>query len=230
MDFHIHTDPTVKIPHFQPYYITQAKNSKFEIQIKKLLTNGWVTDSHSRYAALIIFVKKPDTKLRMCIDYHGLNSIVSKNRYLLLYIEDLLDKLHGARVFTKLNLVSGYHQVWVHADDCHKTAFVAPDGFYEYKVIPFRLTNAPVAFIRMMYRIIRPYRWNAIVYLDDVLIFSQILVAPKVHVEDVLTSLRNTRQWLNRANCVFDRLKMSFVGFRVNRHGIHSEEKKVKAV
>jgi len=136
-DFHIHTDPTAKIPHCQAYRMTQSERKEFEVQIKKLLANRWVMDSHLCYAALIIFVKKPDATLRMCVNYRGLNAITAKDWYPLLYIEGLLDKLHGARVFTKLDLASGYHQVRVHSDDCHKTVFIAPDGFYEYKVIPF---------------------------------------------------------------------------------------------
>jgi len=95
--------------------------------------------------------KTPAAMLRMCVDYRGLNQITVKDRYALPYIEDLLDKLHGARVFTKLDLISGYHQVWLHPDDCHKTAFIVPYGFYEYKVLPFRLANAPAAFMRMMH-------------------------------------------------------------------------------
>jgi len=229
-DFRINTDPTAKIPHRQPYRMTQSEREEFEVQIKKLLANGWVTDSHSRYAAPIIFVKKPDGSLRMCVDYRGLNKITTKDRYPLPYIEDLLDKLHGARVFTKLDLASGYHQVRVHPDDCHKTAFIAPDGFYEYKVIPFGLANAPAAFMRMMHRILHPHRRNAIVYLDDVLIFSKTLAEHKLHVEGVLRSLRNARLRLSESKCVFGTLETSFVGFRVNRHGIHTEEKKVKAV
>ena len=229
-DFRIHTDPTAKIPHRQPYRMTQAERAEFDVQIKKLLANGWVTDSHSRYAAPIIFVKKPDATLRMCVDYRGLNKITAKDRYPLPYIEDLLDKLHGARVFTKLDLASGYHQVRIHPDDCHKTAFIVPDGFYEYKVIPFGLANAPAAFMRMMHKILHPHRRNAIVYLDDVLIFSKTLTEHKAHVEDVLRALRKERLRLKESKCVFGTLETSFVGFRVNRHGIHTEEKKVKAV
>jgi len=229
-DFRIHTYPTAKIPHRQPYRMTQSERKEFEVQIKKLLANGWVTDSHSRYAAPIIFVKKPDATLRMCVDYCGLKAIMAKDRYPLPYIENLLDKLHGAQVFTKLDLASGYHQVRVHSDDCHKTAFIALDGFYEYKIIPFGLANAPTAFMRMMHKILHPHRRNTIVYLDDLLIFSGTLAEHKAHVEGVLEALRNVRLHLSEAKCVFGTLETSFVGFRVNKHSIHTEEKKVRAV
>jgi len=115
----------------------QSERAEFEVQIRKLLANGWVTNSHSCYTAPIIFVKKPNATLRMCVNYRSLNKITAKDRYPLLYIEDLQDKLHGIQVFTKLDLATGYHQVRVHPDDCHKMVFIVPDGFYEYKVIPF---------------------------------------------------------------------------------------------
>jgi len=153
----------------------------------------------------------------MCVDYRGLNKITAKDRYPLPYIEDLLDKLHGARVFTKLDLASGYHQVRVHPDDCHKTVLIAPDGFYEYKVIPLGLVNAPAAFMRMMHKILHPHRQNAIMYLEDVLIFSKMLAEHKVHVEGVLRALRNARLRLSKPKYMFGTLEMLFVGFRVNR-------------
>ena len=118
----------------------------------------------------------------------------------------------------------------MHSDNCHKTAFIAPDGFYEYKVIPFGLANAPAAFIRMMHRILHPHHRNATVYLDDVLIFSRTLAEHKLHVEGVLQALRNAQLCLSEVKCVFGTLETSFVGFRVNRHGIHTEKKKVRAV
>jgi len=166
----------------------------------------------------------------MCVDYRGLNAITAKDRYPLPYIEDLLDKHHGARVFTKLDLASRYHQVRVHLDDCHKTAFIAPDRFYEYKVIPFGLANAPAAFMRITHKILNPHHRNAIVYLDDVLIFSGTLAEHKAHVEGVLQALWNARLRLSEAKCVFGTLEISFVGFRVNKYSIHTEEKKVRAV
>jgi len=118
----------------------------------------------------------------------------------------------------------------VHSDDCHKTAFIAPDRFYEYKVFPFGLANAPAAFMCMMHKILHPHHRNAVVYLDDVLIFSGTLAEHKAHVEGVLQALRNARLRLSEAKCVFGSPETSFVGFRVNKHGIHTEEKKVRAV
>jgi len=111
----------------------------------------------------------------MCVDYHGLNKITVKDRYPLPYIDVLLDKLHGGWIFTKLDLAIGYHQVRIHPDDCHKMAFIAPEGFYEYKVIPFGLANAPAAFMCLMHQILCLHRRYAIVYLDDVLILSKMV-------------------------------------------------------
>jgi len=128
-DFRILTDPTAKVPHRQPYRMTPAEREEFEEQIKKLLANGWITDSHSCYAAPVMFVKKPNGTLRMCADYRELNKIMVKDRYPFPYFDDLLNKLHGGRIFTKLDLASGYHQVQIHPDDCHKMAFIAPESF-----------------------------------------------------------------------------------------------------
>jgi len=207
-----------------------AEREEYEKQIKKLLAYGWITDSHSRYAAPVIFVKKPNGTLRRCVDYRGLNKITVKDRYPLPYIDDLLDKLHVGRIFTKLELASGYHQVQIHPDDCYKMAFIAPEGFYEYKVIPFGLANAPAAFMRLMHQILRPHQRYAIVYQDDVLIFSKTLAEHKAHVDAVLQSIRRARLRLSGSKCIFGALETSCVGFKVNRYGIHTEEKKVAAV
>jgi hypothetical protein len=118
----------------------------------------------------------------------------------------------------------------VYRDDCHKTAFIVPDGFYVYKVIPLGLAITLATIIRIMCKILHPHRWNAIVYLDNVLIHSKILAEHKAHVEDVLQVLRREHLRLNGVKCVFGTLEMSFVGFRVNKHGIHTKEKKMKAV
>jgi hypothetical protein len=229
-DFRINTDQGAKAPHRTPYRMTKAEQDEFEAQIIKLLQNGWVVDSRSRFAAPVIFVKKADGSLRMCVDYRELNKITAKDRYPLPYIEDLLDRLHGGTVFTKLDLASGYHQLRIHPDDCHKTAFVTPAGFYEWKVIPFGLANAPSAFMRHMHRVLHKHRRYSVVYLDDILIHSRTIAEHKLHVESVLMSLRASGLKLNGKKCEFGMREVSFVGFRVTKQGVHTEEKKVAAV
>jgi hypothetical protein len=123
------------------------------------------------------------------MDYRDLNVITTRDRYRLPYIEDLIDRLHGSRVFTKLDLASGYHQLRIHPDDRHKTAFVAPGGFYEWRVIAFGLANAPSAFMRAMHRVVGPYKKFATVYLDDMLSFSCRLAEHKMHVDTILRGI-----------------------------------------
>jgi hypothetical protein len=139
-NFCIDTDPTAKSHHDQPYWMSDSKRLEFETQIAKLLANGSVTDSHSRFATPVIILKALDgSGLQMCVDYRGLNAITTRDRYPLRYIEDLIDRLQRSRVFTKLDLASGSHQLRIQLDARHKTVFVAPHGFCEWTVILFRL-------------------------------------------------------------------------------------------
>jgi len=229
--FRIDTDPTAEPPHRKPHRMSDSERLEFETHIAKLLANGRVTDSQSPFAAPVIFVKKPDgSGLRMCVDYRGLNAITTRDRYPLPYIQDLIDRLHGCRVLTKLDLASGYHQLRIHPDDRHKTAFVAPDGFYKWTVFPFGLANAPSAFMRAMHRILGPYKKFAIAYLDDVLIFSRSLAEHKMHVDTILLAIRAAHLRLNERKCVFGATETSFVGFKVNLGGIHTQDRKIAAI
>jgi hypothetical protein len=229
-DFRIITDPLAKAPYRQPYRQTIAERAEAEKQIRKLLENGWVGESHSRFAAPIIFVKKGDGSLRMCVDYRALNKITAKDRYPLPYIDDLLDRLNGSRLFTKLDLASGYHQLRIHEEDRHKTAFVTPDGFYEWKVIPFGLANAPAAFMRRMNSLLRPHKKYAVVYLDDILIYSATQQEHKQNVEAVLRDIRAAKFKLNGPKCTFATAETTFVGYKVTADGIDTEAKKIEAI
>lgn len=230
-DFRIDIDPLAKPPHRQPYRQSIAEKAETEKQIKKLIENGWVTESHSRFAAPILFVKKPNSDaLRMCVDYRALNKITSKDRYPLPFIDDLLNRLHGARHFTKLDLASGYHQLRIHEDDRHKTAFVTPDNFYEWKVIPFGLANAPAAFMRKMNKLLRPHMKYAVVYLDDILIYSSSLQEHKRHIEAVFQSIRAAKLKLKESKCSFAAPETIFVGYKVTADGIDTESKKIDAI
>jgi hypothetical protein len=160
-------------------------------QIEDFLEKGWITPSSSPYGQPILFVSKKGGSLRMCIDFRALNKQTVKNRYALPRIDDLLDQLQGAKVFTALDLAQGYHQIRIHPDDCPKTAFRTPMGHYEFKVLPFGLTNAPATFQATMNDIFRPLLGKfVLVYLDDILIFSKNVDEHVEHVRQVLSILR----------------------------------------
>ena len=125
-------------------------------ELDKLLKNGSIKPSVSPYGAPVIFVKKKSSELRMCINYRALNKITIKNQFPIPLIDDLIDRLHGAKVFTKIDLRSGYNQVRIHPEDIEKTAFRTRYGHFQYKVMPFGLTNAPATFQALVQDILRP--------------------------------------------------------------------------
>ena len=146
----------------------------------------------SPWGAPVLFVKKKDGSLRMCIDYRMLNSITMKNKYLLPRIDDLIDQLQSARVFSKIDLRLGYYQLRIREQDVHKTAFRIRYGHFEFLVMPFGLTNAPAAFMDIMQRVFRPYLDQfVIVFIDDILIYSD---TAEQHVEHLMTALQTLRE------------------------------------
>ena len=123
---------------------------ELQIQLQELLDKGFICPSHSLWGALVLFVKKKDGTLRMCIDYRKLNKLPIKNKYPLPMIDDLFDQLKGATNFSKINLRSEYHQLKIRESDVPKTSFRTRYGHYEFLVMPFGLTNALAAFMDMM--------------------------------------------------------------------------------
>ena len=149
------------------YRHTPKEREQVEAQIKDYLEKGWIRPSNSPYASAVLFVQKKDGSLRMCVDFRGLKKVTIKDRFPLPRIDDLIDKLYGASVFSSLDLQSGYHQIRVAEADAHKTAFITHKGLFEYRVMPFGLCNAPSHFQRQMNQMFAhlPY---VVVYLDDI--------------------------------------------------------------
>ena len=167
----------------------------------------------------------------MCVDYRALNKLMIKDRYPLPRIDELLDQLLGAKVFSKLDLASGYHQVRIAEEDIAKTAFRTRYGQYEFLVMPFGLTNAPGTFMRMMNDALRPYLDKfVVVFLDDILIYSKTPEDHLKHLAMVLEKLREHKLYAQPSKCAFGLTEVDFLGHVITSEGIKTDERKAKAV
>ena len=155
-----------------------------------MIEKGLIRPSHSPWGAPVLFVKKKDGSLRLCIDYREINKATIKNKYPLPRIDDLFDQLAGSAVFSKIDLRSGYHQLKIREEDVPKTAFCTRYGHHEFLVMPFGLTNAPAAFMDLMNRVFEDYLDKfVIVFIDDILIYSRSREEHAQHLRSVLQRL-----------------------------------------
>jgi hypothetical protein len=199
--------------------------------LQELLDKGFIHPSTSPYGAPILFVKKKDGSLRMCIDYRALNKLTIKNRYPLPRIDEIFDRVHGAKVFSKLDLRSGYHQIRIQDQDISKTAFRTRYGHYEFMVMPFGLTNAPATFQRLVNDIFRPLLDNCVVvYLDDILIYSPDLATHQEHLRQVFEILRREKLYCKKSKCEFLKTSVEYLGHVISDQGIQVDPKKVESI
>ena len=183
----LRTEPISKAP----YRMAPLELKELKVQMEELVSKGFVRPSTSPWGAPVLFVKKKDGSLRLCIDYKELNKVTIRNQYPLPQIDDLFDQLQGARVFSKIDLRLGYHQLKVQSKDVPKTAFTTRYGHYEFLVMPFGLTNAPSALMDLMNRIFQPYLDQfVIVFIDDILIYSSNKEDHEEYLRVVLQILR----------------------------------------
>ena len=175
--------------------------------------------------------KKKDRILRLCIDYRHLNRVTIKNRYPLPRIDDLFDQLRGARVYSMIDLRTGYHQLRVREIDIPKTTFRTRYGHFEFTVMPFGLTNAPTAFMDLMHRIFQPYLDQfVVVFMDDILIYSQSKWEHEYHLGIVLQLLRDHQLYAKFSKLEFWLTEVRFLGHVVSAPGVSVNLEKVKAV
>ncbi|GJY72114.1 reverse transcriptase [Tanacetum coccineum] len=202
-----------------------------EEQLQELLERGFIRPSVSLWGAPVLFVKKKDGSMRLCIDYWELNRFTIRNRYPLPQIDDLLDQLQGAKFFSKIDLRSGYHQLRVKGQDVPKTTFRTRYGHYEFLVMPFGLTNAPAIFIDLMNRVFHEYLDKfIIVFIDDILVYSKMKEEHKDHLRIVLGTLRQKKLYAKFLNCEFWLGQVAFLGHIVSADGITMDLAKVEAI
>ncbi|CAI7855034.1 unnamed protein product [Closterium sp. NIES-54] len=214
-----------------PYRLSPTELADMKKQIEYLLEKRLIRPSTSPYGAPALFTPKPDGSLRMCIDYRALNKQTIKNKYPIPRIDDLLDQLRGATVFSKLDLRSGYWQIRMADNSIHKTAFRTRYGSYEYLVMPFGLTNAPATFQAEMNHILRPLLDECVVvYLDNILIYSKDMKQHVEHLRRVFEILRRERFYVKLSKSEFALKKVQFLGHMVSAQGVHVDPKKIKAV
>ncbi|KAK1427604.1 hypothetical protein QVD17_16293 [Tagetes erecta] len=214
-----------------PYRLAPTEMKELKKQLDELLEKGFIRPSSSPWGAPVLFVKKKDGSMRMCIDYRELNKVTIKNRYPLPRIDDLFDQLQGACYFSKIDLRSGYHQLKVQEEDISKTAFRTRYGHYEFTVMPFGLTNAPAAFMDMMNRLCRPYLDKfIIVFIDDILIYSKSEEEHKTNLRILLELLRQEKLYAKFSKCEFWLSEVQFLGHVINASGIQVDPAKIEAI
>jgi hypothetical protein len=216
----------------QQYYKTGPDEDKFiKEEIGRLLENGIIRRSKSAWASPVVLVKKKDGKIRFCVDYRKLNSVTKSDAHPIPRIDDMLDALGGSQWFTTLDLASGYWQVEMEANSQDKTAFTTKHGIYEFTIMPFRLTNAPATFQRLMNEVLSDMLNNGVVvYLDDINVYSKTFEEHLEKLEEVFRRLKDAGLKLKPSKCFFAEPELAFLGHIISREGILPDPGKIDKV
>ena len=227
LTWHPSTEPVSKAP----YRMAPIEMKELAIQLQDLLEKGIIRPSVSPWGAPVLFVRKKDDSLRLCIDYRELNKLTIKNMYPLPRIDDLFDQLKDAVHFSKIDLRSGYHQLKIKPEDIPKTAFRTRYGHYEFLVMAFGLTNAPTTFMDLMNMIFKKHLDKfMIVFIDDILIYSPTAEKHAEHLRITLEILRKEKLYAKFSKCEFWLKEVQFLGHVVSNEGIKVDPTKIAVV
>jgi hypothetical protein len=215
----------------RPYCMPPNELAELKIQLQDLIDKGFIHPSASPWGCPALFVKKEDNSLRLCVDYRPLNAVTIKNKYPLPRIDILFDQLAGAKVFSKIDLRSGYHQIKIRLSNIPKTAFSTRYGLYEYLVMSFGLTNAPAYFMYLMNSIfMQELDKFVVVFIDDILIYSKNSEDHAKHLHVILQRLRDQHLYAKFSKCEFWLDTVKFLDHTVSGDGISVDPSKVQEV
>lgn len=228
---------SIQLTHSTPIYARPRRLAHTELlkvreMVQTLMDDGTIRNSHSPYASPIVLVQKKNGDTRMCIDYRALNRITVRDHYPLPLIDDCLDYLTNKKIFSLIDLKSGFNQVKMADESIKYTSFVTPEGQYEYVKMPFGLTNAPSVFQRFINLILRPFiqTGQIVVYMDDILIASETLDDHLLLIEKVLSCIVKNGLQIQKKKCQFAYNELEYLGFRVSSQGIQPGSLKTKAI
>ena len=230
-DFKIELVPGAKAPKLPYYKLSYEEEAECKRQIQEGMARGQVRPSTSPWGSPVLFVKKKDGTLRMCIDYRALNKLTIKNNTALPRIDELLDRMAGARYFTTMDLRSGYNQMRVDESSIPFTAFKTKWGLFEYTVLSFGLCNAPASFQALMTDIFRVYldQW-LVIFIDDLCVWDSDLDSHVQHLEIILSTLREHKLYIKDNKCEWIKPEVSFLGHRISKAGVSMDDGKVQAI
>jgi hypothetical protein len=225
------TEPNAVPPYRRNRRMSPIESELCNEYITDLLKKGFITPSNSPFGAPVMFIAKPAGGYRVVCDWRALNNITVKNRYPLPRIDETLDRLVGAKIFTSLDLNSGYFQIRISEEDAHKTAFTTPHGQYEFKVLGQGLANSPATFQSVMNRIFAPHLFKfCVVYLDDIMVYSKTPEEHYEHLRSVLQILREQKLYAKSSKCSFNKPEVKFLGHIVGRDGLKVDPAKCEVV
>jgi len=215
----------------RPYRHGHVQEQEVEKQVKELQEQKLIREGHGAWSSPVVLVQKKDGSWRFCVDYRKLNEITHKDAYPLPRIDDSLDALGGSRLFSTLDLTSGYWQVELEEEAKERSAFVTRSGLWEWQVLPFGLTSAPSTFERLMETVLRGLHWKTLlIYLDDIIVFSKDLDSHLERLEEVLSRLQKAGLKLKPSKCKLFADKVHYLGHVVSAAGVETDDTKISAV
>lgn len=217
---------------YRPYKLSHSEKLKVREIVRDLKDKGIIRESNSEYASPIILVKKKDGTDRMCVDYRALNRLTVRDRYPLPLIDDHIDRLGNFKYFTSLDMATGFHQIAIEEGSIHKTAFVTPEGHFEYLRMPYGLTNSPIVYQRIINDTLRGHieAGNVLVYVDDVLCMSDSVGEGICLLKKVLETLTGSGFSINLRKCSFLSMEVEYLGRVVSQGQVRPSPQKIQAL